>query len=299
MALSTASLEGFAAIARRGNLTAAARDLFLTQPALTSRLQRLEQELGVPLFTRTSRGLTPTVFGRELLPHAERTLEAARAARAAVEGLRDGTGGPLSFASVPTIGTYVLPGVLRDLVLRHPGVALSMRSGHSEEVLELVRSGQVELGVVRSIAHPEIRSEPLFEDELVLVAEAGHRLVDGRRIDYRRLADEDLIMFDRTSTYHGETGQLLLRVRVRPRSVIQVTNIDAAKRMVELGLGLAFLPRSALEQELADGRLAELPIADADRMRRAIVAIRRRDAGPLTAAAETLVALLRGYAGER
>lgn len=294
MSLAPAGLEAFVAVARRGNVTAAARDLYVTQPALTARLQRLEQEVGAQLFVRGARGVSLTEFGAALLPHAERALEATESGRLAVSELRDGSGGRLALATAPAVGTYVLPSVLRQLLDRHPRIALSVRTGHSEEILELVQSGEVELGIGRAIQDASIESTPLFEDELVLVVPPQHRFAADRFVSISALSDVDLILFDRESTYHGETSGLIRSSGVTPRSVLEVDNIAAAKRMVAFDLGVAFLPRSALDSDFDGGHLVEVFLSDTPVLRRAIVAIRRRDGGPPTAAAATLLGLLRG-----
>src|SRR6187551_2733755 len=147
------------------------------------------------------------------------------------------------------ISTYVLPLVLRRFQASFPNVHLIVRTGHSEEVLELVLREQVQIGLVRDLPHAAITSTPLYEDEIVLVVHPGHRFADDRSIDVNELGTERLILFDRTSSYF-----------VLPRGVMELDNVDATKKMVEHGLGIAFLPYTAVRGELAAETLREVSI---------------------------------------
>jgi len=190
------------------------------------------------------------------------------------------------------VSTYVLPAVLREFQARHPAVQLSVRSGHSEEILEMVLREEVEIGLMRPIRHPDIDSTPLYEDELVLVVPPLHRFVQEASVPMAAMATEHLILFDRTSSYHELTSSILREAGIRPRGLLEVDNIDAAKRMTEEGLGVALLPRTAVSAELADGRLREVALADMAPARRRIVVVRRRDAGtPSTVVAAFLETL--------
>ena len=145
---SIAGLESFLAVARTGNLTEAARELHVTQPGLTARLQRLEGELGTELLVRLPRGVRLTAAGRTLLPYAERALESLDQGAAAVRDLARGTGGRIEIGAAPAVSTYVLPRALQRFAAEHPAVALGVRTGHSEELLELVLSEQIHADVL-------------------------------------------------------------------------------------------------------------------------------------------------------
>jgi DNA-binding transcriptional LysR family regulator len=159
-------------------------------------------------------------------------------------------------------------------------VEVRVRTGHSEEVLDLVLREQVDVGLVRSLRHRDITSTPLYEDRLILVVEPGHAFASSGRIRLEEIAGEQLILFDRTSSYHELTSAFFRRVGVSPTGVMELDNIDAAKKMVEQGFGVALLPHTSVVDEIAAGRLAEVAIQGAEPVRRQIVAIRRRDAGP-------------------
>ncbi|HUH15241.1 MAG TPA: LysR family transcriptional regulator [Gaiellaceae bacterium] len=273
-----AQIEAFLTVAERRSVSAAAGVLYVTQPALTTRLKNLERELGVDLFARTSRGMRLTAEGRAFRPHAQRALQSLAAGRELLRERREGRVGELIVGAAPAISTYVLPLVLRTFQASFPNVHLIVRTGHSEDVLELVLREQVQIGLVRDLPHPAVTSTPLYEDEIVLVVHPEHRLAGETSIAVQELGDERLILFDRTSSYFVLTSAFFREAGVVPRGVMELDNVDATKKMVEHGLGIAFLPYTAVREELADGSLREVAIQGYEPVRRPIVALRRRDA---------------------
>ncbi|MBI2325597.1 MAG: LysR family transcriptional regulator [Chloroflexi bacterium] len=272
----------FLEITRSGSVTRAAHALGLSQPALTERLRGLERELGTDLFVRTRRGVRLSDAGRALLPHAERALGAIEDGARAVDQMRRGEIGRLAVGASPAVSTYLLPDVLRRFQHAHPKVHLSVRTGHSEEILDLLLRHEVEIGLVREIRHPDIEATPLYEDELVLVVAPSHPFAERGRIRIAELAREHLVTFDRASSYNELTQALFREAGVAPRGVIELDNVEGAKRCVVKGLGVALLPRQAVRAELASRKLRPVTIAGARPIRRRIVAIRRRDEGDPT-----------------
>jgi DNA-binding transcriptional LysR family regulator len=291
-----AQITAFVEVARRRSVSRAAEALFVTQPALTARIQGLERELGCLLFVRTPRGMKLSDAGETFLPYAVRALDTLADGRMQVNALERGGAGRLAIGAAPAVGTYVLPQLLKSFALSHPRVAVSVRTGHSEEVLELVLREQVDVGLVRALQHRDIVSTPLYEDRLVLVADPSHPFASAGRIRVEEIGAEQLILFDRTSSYHELTSALFRTAGVSPAGVMELDNIDAAKKMVEQGFGVALLPHTSVREEIGTGTLAEVAIQGAQPVRRQIVAIRRRDAGPPTGA---VAALLDTFAAQR
>jgi len=273
-----AQIEGFLEIARLGNMRRAAAVLSISQPALTARLQALEEELTARLFERTHTGMALTPAGRAFLPHAERAIEAIRSGTSLVRELEHGVIGELALAVAPAVSAYVLPEILVRFTERHPDVRLRVRTGHSEEILDLVDRGEVELGIIRQLHDPRFKSRPLYEDELVLIARPDHPFAVAGRVDVSEIAHTQLILFDRTSSYYDLTNALFRAAGVVPRGVTEVDNIEGAKRMVERGLGVALLPGTAVADALAAGSIREVGLAGAAPIRRQIVAVERLDA---------------------
>jgi DNA-binding transcriptional LysR family regulator len=286
-------IEAFLTVAERRSVSEAAGVLYVTQPALTTRLKNLERELGVELFVRTPRGMRLTPAGRAFRSHAQHALQSLAEGRELMRELRDGHVGELLVGAAPAISTYVLPLVLHRFQDSFPHVHLIVRTGHSEEILEQVLREQVHVGLVRALPHGAIASRPLYEDEIVLVVHPEHRFADAPSIAVQELGGERLILFDRTSSYFVLTSAFFREAGVVPRGVMELDNVDATKKMVEHGLGIAFLPYTAIRGELAAGALREVAIDGYQPVRRQIVAIRRRDALVPEELVETLLAAIR------
>jgi len=289
-------IEAFLEVARRQNLSRAAESLFVSQPTLTARLQSLEASLGEQLFVRTRRGMRLTEAGEAFLPYAEHAVAALADGRERLAELRRGVAGRLVLGAPPTVSTYTLPALLARFSATHPNVRLAVKTGTSEEVLEMVLHDQVQLGIMRSLVHQEIETVPLYTDALVLIAGPGHRLAGaGGRARLADLADEVLVLFGRSSSYLLEfTTATFRQAGVLPNSVLELDNIEAAKKMVERGLGVSLVPASTVATELAAGTLTRIELVDAAPVRREIVAVRRIDAGPPSGAAGLFLEMLAG-----
>ncbi len=288
-----AQLEGFLEVAKRGSVSRAAEALFITQPTLTARLHALEQELGERLFVRTRHGMRLTDSGRAFITYAERATQAVREGRRALSGVRNASAGHLVIASAPAISTYLLPPILERFALRHPKVEIAVRTGHSEDVLQMVLRDEVQVGLGRALNHPEVRIDPFSEDELMLVAAPDHRITRLDNVTLADMAGERLVFFDRTSSYYELTNAAFVSAGVSPRSVMELDNIEAAKKMVERRLGLAFLPRVAVAAEMMAGNLVEVKVGGLPVLKRRLVAMRRRDAGEPAGVVGAFMDLLR------
>jgi DNA-binding transcriptional LysR family regulator len=290
-------IEAFLEVARRQNLSRAAEALFVSQPTLTARLQSLESSLGERLFVRTRRGMRLTEAGETFLPFAEHAVAALADGRERLDELRRGVAGRLVLGAPPTVSTYTLPDLLARFSAAYPKVRLAVKTGTSEEILEMVLHDQVQLGIIRSLAHQEIESVPLYTDTLVLIAGPGHRLAGARAGGRARLADlagEVLVLFGRSSSYLEFTTATFRQAGVLTGSVLELDNIEAAKKMVERGLGVSFVPASTVAAELAAGTLTRIELVDAAPVRREIVAVRRIDAGRPSGATAVFLDMLAG-----
>ena len=287
-------VEGFLEIARQGTLSQAAAVLHVTQPGLTARIQSLEDELGTRLFIRGRRGMELTDAGRAFLPYAERSLSALQEGATYLHELERGGTGELVLGAAPAVSTYVLPALLLRFTERHPGVRLTVRTGHSEQIVEMALQREIDLGLSRELNHPDIESRVLYQDQLVLVADRGHPFAMRDTVDIEELSRARLIMFDRTSSYYELTSALFRTAGVAPNGVMELDNIDAAKQMVGHGLGVALLPYTSVAAELADGRLHAVDIDGAAPIRRSIVAIRRRGLGDVSGPAAAFLEVLAG-----
>ena len=241
-------LEAFIHVATLLSFSKAADALFLTQPTVTARIQALERELGEPLFERMGRTIRLTDAGRSFLPHAQRALQSIKEGTDAIASLRNVDRGTLSIGTAPTVGTYVLPSILQRYAQQYPGVEVSIRTGRSEEVMAMVLADEVQIGFERYLTHPDIETVELYEDDIYLMASADHPFATRSTVTVEDVARESVVFFDVGSSYHAISQAIFRETGVAPRHSLDVDSLEMAKRLVMRGLGLAFLPRVAVER---------------------------------------------------
>jgi DNA-binding transcriptional LysR family regulator len=285
-----AQLEVVVEVARLGSLSQAAEALSLTQPAVSWRLRALESELGTSLFVRTRRGVRLTGAGTALLPYAQRAVHAARDATRAAREHQDASVDSMVVATAPGPSLTVLPEAIRRLYRRHPKVRLTMHTALSEAVADMVAQGVATLGVAADIQHPDLTAVPLFTDDFVLVVAAKRRRAP-TAID--ELDGRPFVELEARGPEHRQIEAVLRAAGVKPSRVVTVDTMQAGKEVVAQGLGFAFLARSHLATDLANGVLREVDVLGATLPSRHIVALRRSDAGPVRGPTKTLIDDLR------
>lgn len=281
-----AQLDAFIAAADCGSFSRAAELLHVAQPSLSNRIQSLEREVGQVLFERMGRGVKLTDSGRAFLPYAQRIKRTLDDGLLVLAGTRDGTAGRLMIGSAPAVGTYVLPRLLKVFCDNRQGIDVLVRTGHSDEVLQMVLDDDVQVGFGRPIQHPEVRTIVLYSDELVLVVSSQHRYAKRGTVKVDELQDESLILFDRDSSYYGLIVGLFRDLGVVPQQQMQLDSIEATKKMVEANLGIALLPEVSVEREIRLGTLHKVHIESAEPVQREIAVMYRRNkpqSGPMAA----------------
>lgn len=288
-------IQTFVAIAELGGFTRAAARLHRSQPAISRRLGLLEQELGAPLFERIRGRTRLTEAGRAFLPHAEAVLAALEDGREAVRDLHSGLRGTVSLALVGTLADTRIVDALRRFRRNAGEVRLELRTASSSEVTDLVRRGEVTLGLRYFTAErPELASHPAGGEAMIVIAAAGHPLAGRRVRNTRALVGERWIGFppspgERDSSGHVLARQLM-RAGLQDADITLIDSLTAQKRLAQAGFGLALVPESSVRDEMRQGVLVALDIP-ALRTTIPITAIHRK-AGYLSPAAKALLAAL-------
>jgi LysR family transcriptional regulator, low CO2-responsive transcriptional regulator len=269
-------LETFLAVLTYGGFHKAAQTLRVSQPAVSARIKSLEESLGVTLFARDGNHLSLSPAGKALRPHAEQLLRQVAVARQVVHELQPSEAGTLRIAAALSICTYFLPDVLKDYQAANPRVLVTLRSGNSMEVLKMVLDGEADIGVARSLLHPEVETTTLRDDPLILVGHPGHRMARQRHVRMEELESWPLVFFDRGSSDWTLTQGLFRRAGLLPNVVMEVETIEAAKRMVERKLGFSFLPQISVTDEFRQRKLVAIEIVNAEPLRRNLDVIHPR-----------------------
>ncbi len=234
----------------------------MTQPSLSARILALEHELGEPLFHRLGRGVRLTDAGRAFLPYVQRAIDALGAGREAIEATRTATGGKLHIGAARSISANVLPGILEQFRERHPGVDVAIKTGRSSEVLEMVLSEEIQVGVARALHHPEVVTKHLYDEQIVLATHPGHPFARAGSASIYEVASEPLIVYDKESTYFVLIERVCREAGIVPNIQMDLDSIESTKRMIERGLGVSFLPLNALRRELSLGTLAHVRLKE-------------------------------------
>jgi len=290
------ALLTFVTIHQAGGFSRAAELLGRSQPAISRRIALLEDELGVPVFERATGGVVLSQAGRILLPHAERVLAALRDATNAIVSLRTETAGHVSIVAVGTLAGTNLTAILKRFVVNHPKIDLSISTATSAEVSDLVRRGEAMIGLRYLLdTAPDIVCEHIASETLVVVCAAEHRFAGKTLATLALLSGEPWfafpIAYDRRETF---ADNIFAQFQARGIAEIRWTPVDslnAKKRLIEAGLGIALLPESAVAEELRSGSLATIRLADLDVANPVYAVVRR--GGYLSPATLNLLALLR------
>ncbi len=269
-------IEAFVQVSAHNSFSRAAEVLQLTQPSITARIQSLERELGEELFERGGRGVRLTDSGFAFLPYAERILQTVAEGRDIIDEVRNVQLGSLYLGSALTISTYVLPHILRTFRSRYSGVDVSIHTGRSEQVLAMLQADEVQVGLVRSLSHQDIETVHLYDDEIVLIVNPEHSFADRGTATVEEIASEPIVLFDRGSSYFGLTHGFFRQAGVVPNIAMELDSLEATKRMVEEGLGIALVPLMTIERELQVGRLAKIEMIGAPSLKRPVSLIYKR-----------------------
>ncbi len=263
--LDTEALAAFAAVARSGSFSAAAQQLFLTQPAISKRIAKLEEQLNHRLLDRLGRDLRLTEAGQALLPRAEQILRELRELERNIRELSGEIVGTLRVATSHHVGLHHLPPILREFASAHSNVNLQFEFLDSEQAHEKVLSGDCELAFVTLAPRVQapLFSEVIWDDPLDVVVARNHALSQLDQPGLEDLSHEAAILPD-LNTY---TGRLIKETFERAGYQIRInmaTNyLETIKMMVSVGLGWSILPRT-----LIDSQMKVLPIQGLDISRR-------------------------------
>ena len=286
-------IEVFVKVIRRGGFKDVARELNITQSALTQRLQKLEDALGAKLIDRTTRAVAPTAVGRSFLPAAERLLAQFEQSMADLEDFIQVRHGRITIASLISVATYVLPPALARFSARHPGVGVRVIDDSEQDIAQHVRRGEAEFAVdMRTDTADDDRDlsyHPVMEDRFVLACRADHPLATGGPVAWADLADMPVVMLGpRSGTSRLLDRHLPKGPRQRPWRY-EVQHLSTMIGFIEGGLGVGVVPVMAM-RALAGRPLVHRPLTAPD-LSRTVALIERRDA-TLSPAAEHLKALL-------
>lgn len=291
------------AIADEGSITAAGISLGYSQPAVSQLLKRLERRLGVPLVERIGRGVRLTEAGRVLARHAPAVTTALDAAAEELAELRGLRAGRVRLVGFPSASPTIVPRLLADLAARHPGVSLTYVEAEPPEAVDAVREDRADIAL--TFSYPGDREDPhgssahglsvssVGTDDLVAVVPAAHPAADAGVLEVAALADEAWIAG--CPRCRGHLLELCGRAGFVPRIAFETDNVVAVEGFVAQGIGVATLPRLAVDSFPLLPGIAIVPLPDGERRTLHVVTAHGADRVP--SVRTTLASLTRVLAG--
>ncbi len=256
-------LRVFYHAAKNLNFTAAARDLFITQPAVTAQIKLLEEHCEMKLFRKKGRGVFLTDEGKALFEYAKHIFDYEKEIEFAIEEMRQLKRGVLRLGTTKTYARYFMPFLLTRFHQAYSNIRIHLDEGSSQAMVQSLVDFKNEIVIIAKIvSHPGVRFLPLSREGIVAIAHPAHPLAQRNAISARELARERIIMKEGGSGTRYLVDNLFARTGITPNIVMETSNTEFIKMEVQRGEGIAFLVESAVLMELENGLLVSLPIHD-------------------------------------
>ena len=277
-ALDPARLRLLVEVDRQGSISAAAEACAVSQPSATKQLKTLEAALGEKLVERNGRASRLTEAGRIVAGHASRVLDTLHGLEEELGALRGAETGTLALAASTTPGAYVMPSILQCFAERHPGVHVDISIGSSSWVAERVARREFALGIAGEVPLPDaIRAEPFLDDEVVGIAAPGRLKLRRSRASIHDLTRWTLLVREQGSSTRAVAERYLARAGYHPVNRWELDSNEAIKRSVGAGLGVGFVSKLVVADEVERGELVSFRIEGAEPMHRSIYLLRPDD----------------------
>lgn len=254
-------LRAFYHVAKSLSFSAAAEDLFVTQPAVTKQIKLLEESCDLKLFKRRKNKLYLTDEGKKVLVYASRIFELERQLEEALSSIRYQKQGSLRIGTTKTYAKYFMPRLLAPFQDSFPGVIIDLDEGSSLGMTESLLDFRNSLAIVAKVLdHPDITFRPLMLEEIVIIASPEHPLARGGSVDLAVLGGQPFVMKE----YGSGTRKLIERLahdeNIYFNVIAQTSNMDFIKQLVRHQQALSFVVKTAVETELAAGELVAIPM---------------------------------------
>jgi LysR family hydrogen peroxide-inducible transcriptional activator len=238
------ALEQFVAVARNRNFTRAAAELNLSQSALSRSIQKLEEQLGQPVFERKPREVLLTNLGTLLLKRATDILKLVEDTFAELS--EAGRRGRIRLGTIPTIAPYFLPGLLGTFAREHPDISVIVQEDTTEELIKRCSHGDIDLAILAlPVIAKSIEVEPLFEEELLLVIPCGHPLEKSKSITAASVDEYPFVMLNEAHCLAENISSFCRKQSIQPLTIERTSQITTVQELVAMNHGVSVLPEMA------------------------------------------------------
>ncbi|MFT5391596.1 MAG: DNA-binding transcriptional LysR family regulator [Gammaproteobacteria bacterium] len=286
-------IEAFVLVAELGSFRDAARELRLTQSALTQRLKKLEDRLGARLIDRTTRAVAPTAVGSSFLPAATRLLAQFERSFTDLQDFIEVRHGRVTLASLISVATYILPHAISRFSVKHPDVSIRVIDDSEQDIVEYVRRGEAEFAIdmrTQDEGHdPSLTFTPVIEDRFVMACREDHPLAVGGPVQWDALAEMPVIMLGPRSGTSRLLASKMPQGQRRQHWRYEVQHLSTMMGFIEAGLGVGIVPAMAM-REMDSRAIVHRPLGEPG-VSRTLAIVERPDA-TLSPAAATLKAML-------
>ena len=247
-------LEQFVVLARTKNFTRAAEELHVSQSALSRAIQKLEDQLGQPVFDRKPREVILTDFGELLLERAKDILQLVDDTFA--ELAEAGRRGRIRLGAIPTIAPFFLPSLLGNFARKHPDIAIVVQEDTTEELIKRCNHGEIDLAILAlPIVAKELEIEPLFNEELLLVIPTGHPLEKAKKITADCVDSYPFVMLNEAHCLSENIASFCRKKSIQPITVERTSQLATVQELVSLDHGVSIVPEMARRIDLSSDRV--------------------------------------------
>jgi DNA-binding transcriptional LysR family regulator len=257
-------LRVFRIVAEELSFTRAAERLLLTQPAVTSQIKNMEEELGLRLFDRTGQKIKLTPAGETLYRYARQIAAICAEAEWELAAFKGETRGLLALGASTTIAQYLLPRLAAEFLQAFPAIQLTIMSGNTSDIVDALAGGRIALGLIEGPpGRSDVKCEPFVEDEIVLVVPNSHEWAGAESIEASALQDTTIVLRERGSGTRQVVEDCLKKAHLdirKLRVALDLDSTESIKSAISAGIGIGFVSRWALGKEIALGLLRTVPV---------------------------------------
>lgn len=259
--LDSRQLRAFTTLARTGSFTLAAKELFLSQSAVSHSMKALESDIGCRLFDRVGKKVLLTQAGEQLLEHANKILEEMSEARESIKQLGKWGRSRLRIGASTTFCTYLLPGVLREFRESFPQCMITIEPGDTPELLELLASNRIDLAIgMRPHREEQFEFNELFSDELKFLVGPQHPWAVAGQVTRAEIPRQNYILYSKKSYTFRQVEEYFLSEDMVLHTGIELGSMEAIKEMAKLELGICVLAQWVARKELKEGSLVSFSL---------------------------------------
>ena len=243
------------------NFTAAAKDLFITQPAVTFQVKSFEEYCNLKLFKKRGRKIYLTDEGKTLYEYAEKIFRYEKEIENIIDEMRELKRGVLRLGTTKAYARYFMPLMITTFHKNFPNIKIQLNEGSSAEMIYSLVDFKNEVAIIaKAIDHPEVNFFPFSKEEMALIVAPDHLLTKKKAISFRELAKVPFIMKENGSGTRKLVEELFAKEKCSPNILMETGNTELIKQLVQRGEGVSFLVREAVAAELKDRSLINMPV---------------------------------------